>query len=70
MASNKVFHFCKDVEDVKGWISNPSSYAIVIAKGPIVSRGTAFGSNKIKIKKIMTTEDVALALLAKNLIIE
>lgn len=70
MTTNKVFHFCKTFDDVKGWVTNPSTYAIVEALGPVVNKGTAYGSNKIKIKKIMTLNDVARALLeTQNILI-
>ncbi len=66
LASNKVYHFCKTIENVRAWVSKPESYAIVEALGPVVQKGTAFGSNKIKIKKIMDAKDVAMALLQAN----
>lgn len=66
LASDKVYHFCENIQDIKNWINNPSAYAIVEALGPIVKRGTALGSNKIKIKKITTVQDIAASLLAIN----
>lgn len=66
LASNKVYHFCKNVQDVTKWVSNPASFAIVEALGPVVQNGTAFGSNKIKIKRITTIKDIATSLLAIN----
>ena len=61
-----MYHFCKNVQDVTKWVSNPASFAIVEALGPVVQNGTAFGSNKIKIKRITTIQDIATSLLAIN----
>lgn len=66
LASDKVYHFCDTIQNVKQWISNPSSFAIVEALGPVVKKGTAFGSNKIKIRKITTINDIAKSFLAIN----
>ena len=66
MATDKVFHFCKSIQEIKSWIGNPASYAIVEALGAVVNNGTAYGSNRIKIRKITSAEDVAKTLLSLN----
>lgn len=66
LASDKVYHFCKTIKDVKGWVANPFAFAIVEPLGPVVQRGTAFGSNKIRIKKISKHEDIARIMLSIN----
>lgn len=66
LATDKVYHFCEKITDVKAWVANPNSYAIVEALGPVVQNGTAFGTNKIKIRKITTIKDIATSLLAVN----
>ncbi len=66
LASDKVYHFCKTVDDVKGWVINPYAFAIVEPLGPVVQNGTAFGSNKIKIRKIASQKDIARIMLSVN----
>ena len=64
IASDKVFHFCDSIQNVIEWVNHPCAYAIVEALGAVVKRGTAYGSNRIKIRKITTIEDIAKSLLS------
>lgn len=66
LASDKVYHFCKTIEDVKKWVTSPFAFAIVEPLGPVVQNGTAYGSNKIKIRKIAKHEDIARIMLSIN----
>lgn len=66
IASDKVYHFCKKIDDVNEWVHNLYSFAIVKPLGPVVQKGTAFGSNKIKIEKIATKEEIAKIMLSIN----
>lgn len=58
LATNKVFHFCKSIQDIQLWVTNPSKYAIVKAIGAISQNGTAYMTNKMKVLKIANLEDI------------
>ncbi len=66
LGTDKVYHFCATIDNVKRWVQNPAAYALIEALGPIVKKNTALGSNCIKIKKIFTLTDIAKFLLGNH----
>ena len=58
MATNKVFHFCKNINDIDKYY-NPTCYAEVEPLGPVIQNDGAYLSNKIKIIRALDPIEVA-----------
>ena len=58
MATNKVFHFCKNINDIDKYYS-PTCYAEVEPLGPVIQNDGAYLSNKIKIIRALDPIEVA-----------
>lgn len=57
MATNKVFHFCKNINDIQRFYA-PTCYAEVEPLGPVVENDGAFLSNRIKIIRALDPIEV------------
>ena len=57
MATNKVFHFCKNINDIDRYYS-PTCYAEVEPLGPVIQNDGAYLSNKIKIIRALDPIEV------------
>ena len=57
MATNKVFHFCKDINDIERFYA-PTCYAEVEPLGPVIENNGAYLSNRIKIIRALDPSEV------------
>lgn len=58
MATNKVFHFCKNINDIEKYYA-PTCYAEVEPLGPVIQNDGAYLSNRIKIVRALDPIEVA-----------
>lgn len=61
VSTNKIFHFCDNVKEISMHYS-PKYYCVVEPLGPILEHEGAFLSNKIKIVRELTADEVSLHL--------
>ena len=59
MATNRVFHFCKNINDIDRYYA-PTCYAEVEPLGPVIQNDGAYLSNKIKIIRALDSIEVAV----------